>query len=342
MKRLLNVFLLMGFVSFSIAQEKEVIEPSFLMPELTPFELMNSKMYTNPNHLKGKILRAARWHYNYDKEGNEIYRSEEKTTFHSRGIKKYVFKDSNYENDFSSDSYVDKGATPKIIKEITIYKGQKRITAKDKYNDNFVYLYKENKIIEKRTRDTFSTNYFYDEKNRLIKIISKNANGKVTKIEKATYKENVLVGKIIYNHEKEDEIIVDKIEYKYVKDVLVKFTKATTRYLPLIKKTAIDKLDYSNSNHVEVVEKLVTNKAIYQYDSKNQIVNAVFLLPEEIFIVTFRREKNKVIIETSLPEWKQYVYAFDAKGNPKEIVTYIIEEDAKRLSKKTVFQIDYQ
>ena len=105
----------------------------------------------------------------------------------------------------------------------------------------------------------------------------------------------------------------------------------------------MDKLNYNNPKHVEVVDfPIRVYKANYEYNSKNELIKAIEIAIDKKVIYEFKREENTLIINASFPEKRLYVYTFDEKGNPKEILSYVVEDNTKWLHKKTVFQIRYK
>lgn len=332
------LFLLVSF--YSVAQIVAVEKPKIPTPEKEVLFFLQENHLFNLDNYKGKIASVFKTKTGYKKDKSII--TFDTITF---------FDKSNNIKKINKFTFIDKIGIDSVVKRknksFSLFKKDadadymwQEFTAKN----NKITEYADNGAVE-----YLKEKYSYNSKNKLIRIgYSRDYSNYVVKL---TYnKQGKLQNYKMVNNS--DGTQVEIIKYNYKNNLLIGVQKMAAHYF--FNQTDIDipVEDIKNYDKYEEDDtfKNVENIRFY-YNDKNQLIKAVkhhkkFSEVEGIrfeqtqqFTLTYK--PNKLIVNATLPEKKQYVYTFDAQQNPIEINCFSFKNDVKILEEQTQLKITY-
>lgn len=334
-------------LTFCVTAQALVIEKSEIpSPEKEVLFFLQDNYFNNLDNYKGAIASVFKTTTTYIKDKST-------RTFDTLTITS-VKQNIALNQLFTSKKLIDKIGIDSVVKKnkntYELYKFDEesdytwqRFTLKN----NLITEYLDNGAVE-----YVNTTYSYNTFNRIDKIITKNDYGIKKVILGLTKNDGKVVGKTVFKKHPKGTLVIETI-YSYKDGLLVAISKNEKLYKFKLTENVLDLLHHfltTTYYHKKAVLKFY--ETVFTYNKNKQLIKVVennsktywASLKKEnttkIYNLTYK--PNKLIVNTNLPEKKEYEYIFDAHQNPIEISSFGFVNNKKVLAKKTTLKIKYK
>lgn len=202
-------------------------------------------------------------------------------------------------------------------------------------------------VFESTSVLTYSKDLTYDKNNNLIKIVTTDDYND-QEIELATYNSNGSI-KSKKNITHVDGTRVIATNYSYKNNLIIQIEKHEAIYfLDLeLEDKHVENIDYSkyiNSNTLIILDVVnftynEDNQLIKIEENKKDFSESGGINYENSQTFSLNYQPNKLVINASFPELRNYEFLFDDLGNPLQINSYVVDENKSWLHKSTRFKI---